>query len=262
MRPLPYPQPDRIVAISSFNRAGDHMAASYNEFAEWRQLSKSFGALAAYDDWESMNARIGDLSTPMPVMNVADTFFDVFGVKPLLGRTFARGEELPGHNSVAVLSDDVWRHRFQADPEVLGKSLVLDGQAVTIVGVMPAGFRFPLGERDAVFIPLHMTRMQRDNADNMWLKVVWRLKPGLTPAVAAQQFNRTLTEVGRVNPDLAGIRATLTQLRTALTGNREQGLRLLFCAVLAILLLGCANLSGMLLARGLRLEREMALRAA
>jgi hypothetical protein len=173
---------------------------------DWRRGAKSFSALAAYNNFGSVNFETGGTAIALPAISTSDNFFDIFGVKPALGRTFAMGEELRGRNFVVVLSNEVWRSLFAARPDAIGTKVKLDGISYTVIGVMPAGFRFPISETNAVYRPLNMTPMQRNGRGNHWLHTVGRLKPGVTAQAAQQEFNRVIDQLGRVYPDTRGRR--------------------------------------------------------
>src|SRR3954470_8747236 len=196
LRPLPFPEPERLVAVATVSPTGDMTAESYPDFYDWRQQNRSFQNLAAY---RLDNLTLGGLGDPLHVeANVVTSgFFETLGVQPQLGRTFRPEEEKPG-NHVAILSDAMWRSKFQGDPNVLGKSVSLGGKPYTIVGVMPSGFQFPVrptprelwitsaidGEVDILGdTPFAAARGAHG------LRVVARLKPGVTLAQAQQDMH-------------------------------------------------------------------------
>lgn len=262
IRPVPYHQADRIFYLRTYSPQNYTQPASYPEYLDWRRNAKSFSALAAYNNFGSVNFETGGTAIALSAVSTSDNFFDIFGVKPLQGRTFAMGEELPGRNFVVVLSNEVWRSLFAARPDAIGTKVKLDGVLYTVIGVMPAGFRFPISETKAIYRPLNMTPMQRKGRGNHWLHTVGRLKPGVTVQTAQQEFNRVLDELGRVYPDTKGRRAKLIDLPSFTVGNTSAALRLLLYAVLALLAIGCVNIAGLLFARGVRMEREVAVRSA
>lgn len=262
IRPLPYNQPDRIFALRTYSPQNYTQPASYPEYLDWRREAKSFSALAAYNNYTSVNFENGGTAIALPAVGTSDNFFDVFGVKPVLGRTFLSGEELPGRNFVVVLSNEVWRSFFGAQQDVIGSKVKLDGTTYTVVGVMPPGFRFPISETNAIYRPLNMSPMQRNGRGNHWLPTVARIRPGVSPQVAQQEFNRVLVQFGRIYPDSKGRRAKLIDLPSFTVGNTSAALRLLAYAVLALLAIGCVNIAGLLFARGIRMEREVAVRSA
>ncbi len=250
VRPLPYGQPERIFSIATYSPQGYTQPASYLEYLDWKRETKAFSALAAYNAWTSVNAQTALGAVSLHSVSTSDNFFDVFGVKPYLGRTFAPGEEQPGRNLVAVLSNEVWRSFFSARTDAIGSKISLDGRPYTVIGIMPAGFRFPINRTDAIYVPLALSAAQREHRGDHEFPTVARLSPGVTNQAAQQEFNRILRDLGRVYPDTAGRKAKLIDLPTFISGDYRSALRLLFFAVVAIVLIGCVNLSGMLLARG------------
>lgn len=262
IRPLPYNRPDRIFSLRTYSPQNYTQPASYPEYLDWRRDTKSFSALAAYNSYSSVNFENGRTAIALHCVSASDNFFEVFGVRPILGRTFVSGEELPGRNFVVVLSSEIWHDLFGARSDVLGAKVKLDGKVYTVIGVMPPGFRFPISETNAVYRPLIMTPMQRNGRGNHWLPTVARLRPGVSAPVAEQEFNRVLNRLGRVYPDSNGRRAKLIDLPSFTVGNTSAALHLLLYAVLALLALGCVNIAGLLFARGVRIEREIAVRSA
>ncbi len=256
-RPLPYADPQRIVELAPYSQQGFLEPASYPEYLDWRRDNPCFSALAAYAPFGDNNLDTGRSAVSVHSVATSDNFFAVFGIKPLLGRTFD-----PGERNGVVLSEEIWRSVFSADPRVVGTMVRINGTPMTIVGVMPRGFRFPISRTDAIYFPLHMPKNVEANRGSNWLRTVARLKPGWTIANAQQAFNRVLRQLASVHPESAGRRATLADLPSTVGQEDKDALRLLFYAVLSILAIGCVNLSGMLLARAIRFQREMAVRAA
>lgn len=262
IRPLPYNDPSRILALRTISPQGYTQPASYPEYTDWRRETKSFSALAAYNTFQSVNAELASGPVSLHAVVTSANFFDVFGVKPALGRTFEPGEDEAGRNNVAVLSDEVWRDLFGGRRDAVGSKIKLDGRTCTVVGVMPRGFRFPISRTDAIYYPLNMSWGQRNNRGNHWLPTVARLAPGVSAQAAEQEFNAVLARLGDAYPDTKGRRARLIELAEFTVGSSKDALRLLFYAVVTLAAIGCVNLAGLLLARGVRLQHEIAVRAA
>jgi len=262
IRPLPYRDADRIFSLRTYSPQGYTQPASYPEFVDWRREMKSFSALAGYNSFRGVNAELPTGAVSLRAVAASANFFDVFGVKPAIGRVFQPGEEDPGRNNVAVLSDEVWRSVFDGKMDAVGSKVKLDGRWYTIVGVMPPGFRFPISRTDAIYFPLNMTDGLRNSRGSHWLPTVARLAPGVSPQAAEQEFNAVLARLGEAFPNSKGRRAKLIELAAFTTGNSKDALHLLFYAVLTLAALGCVNLAGLLLARGVRLQHEVAIRAA
>lgn len=262
LRPLPFPEPDRIVAVETRSQSGYTQPASYAGYRDERAQLRSFSAFAAYDS-SSINFESPAGPVALHVVRGSDNFFDVFGVQPQLGRTFRDGEEQPGRNNVVLLSHEVWQREFSADPAVIGKSARLDGVPYTIIGVMPADFAFPLGLRKAIYTPLHVPATEATRRGSHWLPTLGRLRPGVTRAQAQADLSRVLVNMGRAYPDTDGGRTvTLHSLAASISGHVSTPLEVTLGAVLAVLALCCVNIAGLLLARGVSRQREMAMRAA
>jgi putative ABC transport system permease protein len=262
IRPLPYHQPESIVALHPRSPQGYTQPASFPEYLDWRRMNHEFSTLAGYNSYGSVNFEGPAGPIALHSVQGTDNFFDVFGVSPILGRTFAPGEDDDGKNDVVVLSYEVWQQFFGSQDSVIGQKVKLDGRPYTVIGVMPAGFRFPISRVDAIYTPLHMIRGLREKRGNHWLQTVARLKPGVTLKQAQTDMTEVLTDLGRTYPDTKGRAMELVDLETSVLGKTSDSLRLLLYAVVALLAIGCVNVAGLLLARGVKREREVALRTA
>jgi putative ABC transport system permease protein len=264
LRPLPFHDPDRILYVET------HAAASYVQPASWpgyldeREQNRSFEALAGVATYFGVNLDTGSQVAHLRNTATSDHFFDVLGAKPLLGRTFLPGEEQDGRNNVAVLSYEVWQQNFGGNPNIVGTSVHLDGFPYTIVGVMPAGFRFPLGVPNIIYTPLRIPKELRTARGDHWLQVIGRLKPGVTAGQAQADMNRVLANLGQAHPDTdKGRTAQLMPLNMYITGqDQRQALWIMAAGVVFVLLIACVDVAVMLLARGVARQREMAIRTA
>jgi putative ABC transport system permease protein len=262
LRPLPYHEADRIVAMRTISPQGYTQPASYPEYLDWRRESTGFATLAGYNTFKTVNAEMGREAVSLHGVTTSDNFFDVFGVQPMLGRTFEKGEEEPGRNFVVVLSNEVWRTMMASRTDAIGAKIKLDGSPYTVIGVMPPGFRFPIGRSDAIYFPLTMTRNQREGRGNHWLPTVAKLAPGVSREDAERRYNQIFTHLGEVYPDSKNRHVQLVDLATFTIAGSDEALRLLLYAVLALIAVGCVNLAGLLVARGVSREHEIAVRSA
>jgi predicted permease len=263
LRPLPFPDPHQIVVPESRSHSGYTQPASLLAYRDERAQQHTFSALAGYNDFSSVNLESPHGPVALHATKGTDNFFDVFGVHPILGRTFLPGEDQPGRDDVSVLSYEVWQRDFQADPKVIGHMARLDGRPYTIIGVMPADFRFPLGQRNAVYTPLHANAQWLTNRGSHWLRTIGRMKPGVSRQQAQADLQRVFADMGRAYPDTDGGRTVMLHtLDATLSEGVASPLTVMGAAVLAVLTLCCVNIAGLLLARGVGREREMALRAA
>ena len=263
LRPLPFANQDRLVFPDTTAREGYEQPWSYLSYVDARPELKTFEALAGYSEFGKVNLEGPSGPIALQAVKGTDNFFDIFGVKPLLGRTYRPGEDQPGRDDIAVLSNEVWKTQFGGQADVVGKVVRMDGLPYTIIGVMPAGFRFPLSVRNAIYTPLHPDPRWKNSRGSHWMRTVGLLKPGVSREQAQADFSRVLTDLGRAYPDTdQGRTVKVVPLRVQVNGKTDGPLKTLLFAVLALLAIACVNVAGLLLARGVKREREIALRAA
>ncbi len=264
LQPLPYVHPDRIVAVESISRSGYGQPASWPSFRDERAQQQTFAAFAGYTDFTTYTVET-PTSGPVLLRSIesTDNFFRIFGVRPLLGRTYVAGEEQDGRNDVAVLGYDTWQRYFGGDRNILNRAVKLDGREFTIIGVMPPGFRFPLTMREAIYTPHLITRDWMNGRGNHWLRTVARIKDGVTLEQAQADLSHVFDSIARAYPGTDAGRTVHLHLLAQSVNQRTRGpLWTLLGAVLAVLAIGCVNIAGLLLARGVQREREMAMRTA
>ena len=263
LRPLPYDHPERILAIESRSQSGYTQPASWPSYQDERAQAQSFAALAGYMDFFRYTV---DTPTSGPVLldsaRTTDNFFTVFGVRPILGRTFLPGEQGAGSSDVAVLGYDTWQRYFGGDRNVLNREVKLDGRAYTIIGVMPAGFRYPLNMLNGVYTPLKVDQPWMKGRANHWLRTLARLKEGVSLEQGQADLSHVFSNMAKANSADEGRTVKLLPLAESVNATTKGPLWTLLGAVLAILAIGCVNEAGLLLARGVKREREMAMRAA
>lgn len=263
LRPLPFDHPERIVLTETRAPSGYTQPFSYPSYKDLKHRFSNFSAFAGFNV-VSLNMEVPSGPVSLRAVRATDNFFDVFAVKPILGRMFVAGEDEPGKDNVAVLSYEVWQSNFAGDAGAVGKTIRLDGSPYVVIGVMPAGFRYPMSTRNGIYTPIHAQATgYGEKRGAHWMRTIARLKEGATVAQGQAEFATGLSELGHTHPNTdAGRTGSLRDVQKAVLGTTGGTLWMLVGAVLALLAIACVNVAGLLLARAVKREREMAMRAA
>src|SRR5271155_2890378 len=269
LRPLPYAQSERLVKIwtrfTNIGLPGDQNWVSAPEFRDMTELNKSLSDLAAFTN-VNFNVTTSGTANRIVGAQVSPSFFAILGLNAERGRVFAKEEGEKGHDNVLLLSRGLWERRFGADPAIIGKQIIANGQSFTVVGILPAGFDYP--NQSEMWSPLSFAPddLSPNNRGNHGLEVIGRLKPGLTLAQARADFNLVGREMTRQHGEYPYAKfdftVTLMPLIQDIAGDVKQPLWILMTAVALVLLIACANLTGLLLVRAAAREREIAIRLA
>jgi putative ABC transport system permease protein len=262
IQPLPFKEPHRLVAVREVNPrfSNEPIGTSFPNFKDWEEQNQVFVQIAA-----STGQFLTLLGEDEPVrirsQNVSSSFFSMLAVDAILGRTFLSEEHKPGHRKVVILSHELWQRRYGSDPEILQRTLTLDGSPYSVVGVMPSGFKFL---RDAdLWTPLELSGTLQEMRGARFLQVVARLKPETSIEHARAGMNMLAQQLGTEYPQTnSGWEVSLVILQERLVGNVTKGLLILLAAASFVLLIACANVANLLLARGATQQKEIAIRVA
>ena len=260
LKPLPVREPDRLVQFRNYNqqRKFGSNGCAYADVAEWRRGLASFESIAALQQTPaSLMGR--EQSERVLVGKVNANFFPMLGVRPALGREFLAEEDRPGAGRVAMLSHELWKRSFGANPNVAGMTAALDGEVYTVVGVLPEGFRFA-GPAMDIFVPLALSEARGPRPAGV--SAFGRRKPGVPDATLRGELDAAGAAILAHTPQYKGWRLETIPIGEWIVPDVRVGLWVLLGAVILVLLMGCANVASLLVARAAGRRREMAIRAA
>jgi predicted permease len=261
LRPLPFHEPDRLVELWETESAPGNFPLTGPDYLAWQSQSRTFEGTSLYSWDRTFNASGAGQPEAASVVSAQANFFTVLGVQPRIGRAFDSGEDVAGKNHVAILSNSFWKRHFGGRSDAIGKTVELNDEPYVVIGVMPEWFNFP--RTSEIWIPEDMTPKELGPRGSHSYRAIGRLKPNVTLVQARADLSIIAEQLGKQFPGSnEDAKPVIVPLKEQLVGDAQQSLLILFGAVALVLLVACANVANLMLARASNRQREIAVRAA